>query len=137
MLQLSALSSSQATGYDAIVERWARFLAARDDAELDQLAAEKPIMALAKQTLDQLSQDPATHRLLRERADALKLYQIDLLASRIEGEAKLLLKQLGLRFGGPSEATRARVQAATPDQLDTWGERILTAKTLDELFAER
>jgi hypothetical protein len=52
-----------------------------------------------------------------------------------KGEAKLLLKQLGLRFGPPSEPIRARVEAATPDRLDTWAERLLKAATLDEVFA--
>ena len=139
VLQLGVLSPSQPTGYAVQVERWARFLSARTDAEFDLLAAEDPIMSLAKQTLDSLSQDPATHRLARERADALKLYQIDLATSRaeglVEGEAKLLLKLLGLRFGSPSAATRARVEAATPAQLDAWTERVLTATTLDEVLA--
>lgn len=37
VLQLSALSREGATGYDSIVERWARFLVA-DDSELERLA---------------------------------------------------------------------------------------------------
>jgi predicted transposase/invertase (TIGR01784 family) len=179
VLQLSALSPSLATGYDAQVARWARFLTARDDVELDQLASEDPIMTLAKQTLDQLSQDPAVQRLARERADAIKLYKLELLANRIEaraegvaegraegvaegraegvaegraegvaegraegvaegraeGVANVLLKLLGLRFGPPSEATRARVEMATLEQLDAWTERVLTAQTVDEALA--
>lgn len=141
VLQLSKLSSSRAgIGYDdPRVERWARFLMAQDDAELDELASEDPIMALAKQTLDQLSQDPETHRLAREREDSLKLYRMHLAASRVEGkvegEANVLLKLLGLRFGVLPEATRARVERATLAQLDAWVERVLTAATLDEVFA--
>ena len=135
VLQLSALSASGAVGYAAQVERWARFLVARDDAEYEQLASEDPIMKIAKQALDELSQDPATRRLARERADAVKLYQLDAAAWQTVGEAKLLLRQLGLRFGPLSDATRARVEAATRQQLDAWGERILTAQTLDEVLA--
>ena len=52
-----------------------------------------------------------------------------------EGEAKLLLKQLGLRFGPLSDTTRARVESASIEQLETWAERILTAKTLDDVLA--
>ena len=126
-----------------MVERWARFLVARDDAQLDQLASEDPVMTTAKQTLEQLSRDPATHRLARERADAVKLYEMDLAATRAEGraegeargKAELLLKLLGLRFGTTSEPTRAQVEAATVEQLDSWAERVLTAKTLEEIFA--
>ena len=147
LLQLSALSTPHATGYDVRVQRWARFFVARDDAELDQLASEDPIMALAKQTLDQLSQDPALHRLARERSEARKLYEMDLAATRAkgeadgeargraEGEAKILLKLLGLRFGPLSDAARARVQGATPDQLEGWAEQVLTAESLDEILA--
>lgn len=137
VLQLGALSACSATDYNGIVGRWARFLMG-DDAELDRLAAEDPIMALAKDTLDQLSQDPETHRLARERADAIKLYEMDLAAARADataaGKAELLLKQLAVRFGPLSEATRARVEAATSDQLDTWAERVLTAAALDEVL---
>jgi len=55
---------------------------------------------------------------------------------RIEGEALVLLKQITLKFGEPSEATLARVESASKDELDRWVERILTASTLDELFAD-
>jgi predicted transposase/invertase (TIGR01784 family) len=143
VLQLSALPPSCASGYDSRVERWARFLTARDDAEFEQLASEDSIMALAKQTLEQLSQDPEIRRRAREREDAIKLHQLDLLADRAkaraegkaEGRAEVLLKLLGLRFGPPPEETRARTETATLEQLDTWIERVLTAKSLDEVFA--
>jgi hypothetical protein len=46
-----------------------------------------------------------------------------------------LLKQLALRFGPPSEAIRARVEAATIEQLDVWGERVLQAETMHEVLA--
>lgn len=100
-------------------------------------------MSPAKNALDELSQDPATRRRARERADAIKLYEIDLIASRIEGEAKgevkgkakLLLELLELRFGPPSAATQARLETATPEELDTFAERVLSAKTLQEVLA--
>jgi predicted transposase/invertase (TIGR01784 family) len=142
VLQLSSpssLSPPAATGYDAQVQRWARFLTARDDAELDQLASEDPIMTLAKQTLDKLSEDPEVRRLARDREDAIKLYEIDLAArcaeAEAKGEARVVLKLLGLRFGPPSAATRTCVEAATLEQLDAWAERVLTAQTLDEVLA--
>jgi predicted transposase/invertase (TIGR01784 family) len=138
VLQLSSLSPCHPSGYDGQVERWARFFTARDDAELDQLASEDPMMSLAKQTLEQISDDPTMQRLARERADELQLYQMDLAASRdegrTEGEAKLLLKVLRLRFGRASEAMRARVEAATSEQLDAWTERVLSASALHEVF---
>ena len=142
-MQLSALRPSPAPDEDARVHRWARFLTASSDAELDQLASEDPIMSLAKQTLEALSQDPATHRLVREREEAIKLYRIDLVTSKAEGllegkaegKAELLLKLLAIRFGPLPEPTRARITAATTEQIDTWAERMLTASTLDEVLA--
>ncbi|MEX1369428.1 MAG: DUF4351 domain-containing protein [Nannocystaceae bacterium] len=92
-------------------------------------------MTTAKDTLDDLSQDPAAHRLARERADAKKLYRLDLLASEARGQAKVLLKLLTLRFGTLPESTRARIESATIKQLDAWAERVLTAPTLDDVLA--
>jgi predicted transposase/invertase (TIGR01784 family) len=146
LLQLPHLSRAGTIGYDAKVERWARFFTASDGAALDQLASEDPIMSLAKQTLDRLSQDPEAQRLAQEREDELKLHRIGLLTmqaeakakgkaeGKAEGRADILLKLLGLRFGLPAEATRARVEKATLEQLDAWAERVLTAQTLYEVF---
>ena len=57
---------------------------------------------------------------------------------RVEGEAKgraeLLLKQLRLRFGSFPAPVVDRVRTASIDDLDRWGERILEAASLDELF---
>lgn len=143
VLQLSMLGPSPRPGEDVRVHRWARFLMAQTDEELEQLAEEDPSMSLAKKTLEALSQDPTVCRLAREREDALALYRIDLATSRRlgeqeglrDGKATLLLKLLGKCFGPPSEATLARVAAATPEQLDTWAERMLTVKALDEVLA--
>ena len=163
VLQLSMLAPSPRPGEDVRVHRWARFFMAQSDEELEQLAAEDPTMSLAKETLEALSQDPTICRLAREREDALALYRIDLATNKRlgkaeglhegkeeglregkaaglreglrEGKAALLLKQLALRFGPPSENTRAIVSTASPEQLDTWAERILTVATLDEVLA--
>ncbi len=138
LLQLAkrpTLPLAEENGYDGRVERWARFLTARDDAELDQLCAEDPIMDLAKQTLDQISQEPEARRLAREREDGIKLYRMDVLAAQAAAKAELLLKLLGLRFGSTPQPILARLGAATSEQLDAWAERVLVANTLDEVFA--
>lgn len=51
------------------------------------------------------------------------------------GRSEILLKLLGLRFGPPSEQTRALVEAATAPQIEIWAERVLTAATVDEVLA--
>jgi len=50
------------------------------------------------------------------------------------GERRLLEKQLTLRFGPLPAGTLARLEAADVPTLDAWGERVLTARTLEELF---
>lgn len=58
---------------------------------------------------------------------------------RAKGEAKgrqdLLLRQLTLKFGPPSDMTRTRVAQASDEDLTRWAERILTATSLDDMFA--
>lgn len=117
VLQLSTLPSSLGKGYDPRVERWARFFTARSDSELEQLASEDPMMALAKQTLDTLSQDPEARRLARWREDEIRLHRIDLRMERDEGRAEMLLELLELRFGPPSAQMKARIESATLEQL--------------------
>jgi hypothetical protein len=51
-----------------------------------------------------------------------------------QGERRLLLKQLRARFGELPPATVARVEAAEPEVLEAWGEQVLTARSLDEVF---
>jgi predicted transposase YdaD len=51
------------------------------------------------------------------------------------GQARLLTRQLTRRFGTlPAEVT-IRIDEADTETLDTWGERLLDARTLDEVFA--
>jgi predicted transposase/invertase (TIGR01784 family) len=66
------------------VLRWARFLVARSDDELSRLATEDPIMQAAKDALVTLSDDPEASRLARERAENIKLYELELAANRLE-----------------------------------------------------
>ena len=55
---------------------------------------------------------------------------------KVEGKAETLLALLSRRFGQPSEAARERVAAARPEDLERWLERILDAKSLEEVFGE-
>ena len=52
------------------------------------------------------------------------------------GEALLLQRQLTRRFGELSAAQQARLAAATPAQLEIWGDRVLDAASLDEVFGD-
>ena len=55
---------------------------------------------------------------------------------RQEGEAHLLKRQLAQKFGPLTEADQARIQHADSDELLAWGERLLTARTLPEVFGQ-
>lgn len=55
---------------------------------------------------------------------------------RQEGEARLLLRQLRLRFGPLEPGIEERVRSADADRLLDWGERVLTAETLQNVFRD-
>ena len=60
---------------------------------------------------------------------------------RVEGESRgrvaTLLKLLTLKFGELPAVTQKRVQAASIEQLDQLAERVLSAETLREVFADK
>jgi predicted transposase/invertase (TIGR01784 family) len=54
-----------------------------------------------------------------------------------QGERRLLLHQLRKRFGAQVNAdTELRLASATPEQIALWADRVLSAATLAELFAD-
>jgi hypothetical protein len=53
---------------------------------------------------------------------------------RREGEVKLLVRQLKLKFGDLRPADQSRIDAADAGQLLQWADRVLTARSLDEVF---
>jgi hypothetical protein len=54
---------------------------------------------------------------------------------RQEGEARFLLRLLERKFGRVDPQTRRRVRDADAERLLLWGERVLTAERLEEVFA--
>ncbi|HVR96188.1 MAG TPA: DUF4351 domain-containing protein [Thermoanaerobaculia bacterium] len=55
---------------------------------------------------------------------------------RQEGGARILLRQLSLKFGSLDPETEEQVRSAATDRLLGWGERILTAKSLQDVFRD-
>ena len=51
-----------------------------------------------------------------------------------EGEAAMLMRQIRRKFGSLSDELRKRIEAADPNQLLEWGDRLIMAETLDEVF---
>lgn len=56
---------------------------------------------------------------------------------RLEGRAELIVQQLSVRFGALSESVRTGLRAASTEELDRIGERLLTASTLSEALDPR
>ncbi|WP_280458129.1 DUF4351 domain-containing protein [Nocardia carnea] len=54
---------------------------------------------------------------------------------RAEEAARMLLKLLAAKFGTPPAETVHRVRSADTDELEAWMPRVLTATTLNEIFA--
>ncbi len=52
------------------------------------------------------------------------------------GESRLLARLLMLRFGELPAWAEAKLAAAAPEQLENWGERVLSARTLEETLAD-
>ncbi len=50
------------------------------------------------------------------------------------GEAKILLRLLQQKFGTLSDVILDTVRKANTEQLEAWSDRILAAKTLNEVF---
>lgn len=55
---------------------------------------------------------------------------------RAQGTASILLRLLNRRFGPLSADVTQRLSQSTPEQLEIWAERVLDARTIDEVFAE-
>jgi hypothetical protein len=55
---------------------------------------------------------------------------------RREGEAEVLLRLLRSRFGSLPDDVTARLNTADAETLLRWSERVLSASTLDAVFAE-
>jgi hypothetical protein len=53
-----------------------------------------------------------------------------------QGEGLLLRRQLQRRFGVLPETIDTRLSQASLAQLETWGDRVLDAKSLNEVFGE-
>jgi hypothetical protein len=55
---------------------------------------------------------------------------------RKDGEQKILLRQLTVKFGELPDGILQRIRAADDAYLERWAERILVARTIDDVFAD-
>jgi hypothetical protein len=55
---------------------------------------------------------------------------------KVEGERRVLLQLLGLKFGELPNADRDRIEAASEEQLLSWTARVLSADSLADVLAD-
>jgi hypothetical protein len=65
-----------------------------------------------------------------------ELREKSLQEGRQEGEARIVLRQLRLKFGPLEPDVEERVRTAEADRLLAWSERILTAESLRDVFRD-
>ena len=147
LTKLGGLTAEYAENEKSLVN-WGRFMTAKTDDERKRAAEGDPMVAKAKQVLEDLSEDPETQELAYRRRLALDGYRLELGAAREEGVAigrqeglqkrrVAFIRQLAIKYGGPVPSyVRARVEQAGDEHLDQWNERILSAETLERLFAD-
>ena len=63
-----------------------------------------------------------------------RFYQDVFGEGRVEGEAALLLRLLERKFPPLPESARQRIATADAETLLVWGERVLDANNLDEVW---
>jgi predicted transposase/invertase (TIGR01784 family) len=132
-------------GAEARLAGWGRFLAARSDKELKELAMRSPELAKARQALVRLSRSPKAQRLAEDRRLARMRTDSWVTAAEAKGraegealgEAKALLVVLAAHGFEPSEARRRQVLACTDAAiLERWLARAVKARSLDEVFEQ-
>ena len=111
-----------------------------------------PPVQHALERVRDLSADAETRRLAFVRERALRDQRSELRAAREEGHKAghkagrkegreegmlVILQRLLTRRFGPLDANlQQRLQTASPAQLETWAERVIEARDLEEVFAE-
>ena len=163
LVELPKLQDAARRNDEPSLVRWGKFLAATADEDLEALAMQDPILSQAKDALDRLSADPDARIRAEMRELALISYELDIGAARDEGEARgraegeargraegeargraegetsgraqMMLHLLALKFGELSDDSRQRVGRATADDLQTWSQRLLSAKSIEAVFS--
>jgi predicted transposase/invertase (TIGR01784 family) len=123
-------------GEPAVVA-WITFLEHwQEDRTMAQI--DYPPVQQAMEHLKRLSADEETRRLALVRERALRDERSELKGAkaegRLEGEIAVLERQLSKRFGPLGDDVRARLAAATFEELESWAERVLEAPTIEAVF---
>lgn len=141
LMELPKLPSALDRNDEPNLALWAKFLAAATDEELEHLAMEHPVLNQAKAALDRLSADDVARLQAEQREMALLTFEAGMAAAREEaeqsGQAKMLLRQLTLKFGPQPASVADRLANASQADLLRWSERLLSAETIESVFAPK
>ncbi len=69
-----------------------------------------------------------------ERLEREKVYQQGMTQGLNKGESRLLRRLLEKRFGPLPVTVAEKLEAASVQELDTWGDAVLTATRLEDVF---
>jgi len=115
VVELAKLPKEAPAEDSPAVLKWSRFLAAKSDEELEQVAMSDPHLREAKTALEELSQDPAARRLVEERQLSAMNYRHTIAQARKEAlrdAVEHVCQTLGVEV---TVARRASLDAATPE----------------------
>ncbi len=148
-LALSSRGLAEGPGaevYEELARQWGTLFLAKSELELGRIAAQNELMSEAVKALYETSADPEVAAAALRREESRQFYNMELALSREAGERAgreegrerqrlMLEKLLKLKFRHLPPAVEQRLGAATSDDLTLWAERILSAVTLDDIFA--
>ncbi len=136
-LHLVQLPCPEGPEHNEALDHWVRFLAARTDEEVAEVARMDPVIAQAQDVLGVMARDPSARELAEARLDAERtrrqLWEEGRQEGKAEGKAELVSRQLRLKFGELPVWAEERLAKATAVELDAWSERLLAAQTLREV----
>ena len=151
LLELPKVPRAVARNDEPNLAIWAKFLSAKADEELEKLAMEHPVLKRAKAALDRLSADEVARLQAEHREMALLTYEAGIAAAREEAEqegrtagiqegrtagtSEVLLRLLTVKFGPQPANVAERLAGASQEELLRWSERLLSAETLERVFA--
>jgi hypothetical protein len=91
-------------------------------------SAEEGYMTGAQQLTEKVRRETA-EQVRRETAEQVRRETTE------QVRRDVLCKQLAVRFGALAPDTLERIRGASDEELDRWTERVLSAKTLDDVFS--
>ena len=134
LIELPKADRLRSAAQPAILADWIAYFEHWQEDRIMNAITHEPIRQ-AMQQLQDLSADEEAQRLAFVRERALRDEKSELKAARREGRADMLARLLTLKFGPLTDATQQRLDQADAARLDAWAERILSASSLDYVFA--